>query len=354
MKRAPFGTWSSPLVASDLARSSIALNYVQVFDGVPYWVESRPADGGRNVLVTSGADGRVRDLTPSGYGVRSRVHEYGGTPYVIDRETIYFSNFSDQRIYRQTRDGAPKPLTPEGYRYADYELDSAGSRLFCVREDHTAGGEPRNTLVAIDTASGGSGTNPSTDPGTDPGTVLFDKSDFVAYPCLSADGRRLAWIAWNHPDMPWDATTLFVADIRGTTLSNITAIISGSGESVMEPRWDADGTLYFLSDRSNWWNLYRYADNKVTPVQALEAEIGSPLWTLGQANYTLTGDGRAVVRYTIDARDKLGTVDLESGRLSPILLPYVALSNVRRLSPETVVAIATAPAEEATECCGNH
>lgn len=346
MKRAPFGTWTSPLSATDLARSSIALNYVQVIEGVPYWVESRPAEGGRNVLVTAAANGGVRELTPSGYSVRTRVHEYGGTPYAMRGDILYFSNFSDQRVYVQKGSGKPAPLTPEGYRYADYELDSTGSWLFCVREDHTAAGEPRNSIVALGTTAG------------DAGTLLFGESDFVAYPRLSPDGRRLAWIAWNHPDMPWDTTTLFVADVHvpvsradaaatGVSLSNITAITSGSAESVLEPRWDVDGTLYFVSDRSNWWNLYRYADNEVTAVQAMEAEIGGPLWTLGQSSYVLTGDGRAIVRYTVAARDRLGCVDLESGQLAPIRLPYIALSNVHSLSPRTVVAIAGSATAEA-------
>ncbi len=335
MKRAPFGTWSSPVAAADLARSSIALNYLRVFEGTPYWVETRPADSGRNVLVTPAADGGVRDLTPKGYSARSRVHEYGGTPYAIHGGTAYFSNFADQRIYAHREGSAPQPLTPEGYRYADYELDATGARLVCVREDHTAGGEPKNTVVVIDPAVGGTGT------------VLFGKSDFVASPRLSPDGRRLAWIAWNHPDMPWDATTLYVADIEGTTLSGITAVASDAAQSVIEPRWDTDGTLYFLCDRSNWWNLYRYADKRVTPVQSLEAEIGGPLWVLGLANYALTGDGRAIVRYTVDARDRLGVVDLESGKLTPIPLPYVSLAYLHLLSPETAVAIAGSPTEEA-------
>ena len=181
-----------------------------------------------------------------------------------------------------------------------------------------------------------------------PGKVLFDGSDFVAYPRVSPDGRRIAWIAWNHPDMPWDTTTLYVANLTsGSELSDITVVAGGTAESVVEPRWDADGTLYFVSDRSNWWNLYRYRDGRVTPVFSLEAEIASPLWTLGQSNYALTGDGRAVVRYTIAARDRLGVVSLESGKLTALDLPFVGLSNIQLVSANTAVAIAASPTEEA-------
>jgi dipeptidyl aminopeptidase/acylaminoacyl peptidase len=383
-KQAPFGTWRSPLAAADLASSAISLNYVQVSEGIPYWVESRPAEGGRNVVVTSAAGGAVRELAPSGFNARTRVHEYGGTPYVMSGDTVYFSNFSDQRLYSQRPGENPIALTPEGYRYADFEFDASGRRLFCVREDHTGGGEPKNAIVLLDiSASAASGTLDA----SAAGKVLFDGSDFVAYPRVSPDGRRIAWIAWNHPDMPWDTTTLYVANLTaGAGLSDITVVAGdrsaaeeipgsatgatwgdrsgakgiprsargatwdatwgGTEESVVEPRWDADGTLYFVSDRSNWWNLYRYKDGRVASVFSFEAEIASPLWTLGQSNYALTGDGRAVVRYTIAARDGLGVVSLAAGKLVPLDLPFVGLSNIQLVSANTAIAIAASPTQE--------
>jgi dipeptidyl aminopeptidase/acylaminoacyl peptidase len=336
MEQAPYGTWRSPLPAADLARSAISLNYVQVAEGRPYWIESRPAEGGRNVLVTAAANGGIEELTPAGFNARTRIHEYGGTPYAVVRSTTYFSNFVDQRVYAQRSGGTPTALTPEGYRYADFEVDKTGGKLYCVREDHSSAGEPRNAIVALDLATGG------------PGTVLFAQSDFVAYPRLSPDGRRLAWIAWNHPDLPWDATTLYLANLSSHGgISGITALSSGPRESVAEPRWDGDGTLHFISDRSNWWNLYRYKDNHIDAELTIEADIASPLWTLGQSSYALTGDGRAVVRYTVDARDKLGLVDLASGKLTRIDLPFVSLSNIQMLSPGTAIAIAASATEEA-------
>jgi dipeptidyl aminopeptidase/acylaminoacyl peptidase len=335
MKQAPYGTWHSPLAAADLARSAISLNYVRVHAGVPYWVESRPAEGGRSVIVTAAKNGAVRELTPQGFNVRTRVHEYGGTPYALNDGSVLFTNFADQRLYAQRSGEAPVALTPEGYRYADFELDSSGGRLFCVREDHTGPGEPKNTIVVVDARTGGAGK------------VLFDGSDFVAYPRLSPDGRHLAWIAWDHPNLPWDATTLYLASLTGSGLSGITAVTHGTAESVLEPVWDADGTLYFVSDRSNWWNLYRYKDNRASPVFSFEGEIASPLWVLGQSNYALTGDGRAVVRYTVAARDALGVLSLESGKLTPLDLPFVGFSNIALTSADTVVAIAGSPREEA-------
>ena len=335
MKQAPYGTWQSPLAAADLANSAIALNYVAMLEKTPYWVESRPAEAGRSVIVTAVSGGAVKELTPQGFNVRTRVHEYGGMPYALARDAVYFSNFADQRLYAHRHGSEPVALTPPGFRYADYELDPAGKRLFCVREDHTGSGEPRSTLVVIDTATGGAGK------------VLFDGSDFVAFPRLSRDGRRLAWITWDHPNMPWDTTTLYVANLTAAGLADITAITRGVEESVFEPRWEADGTLYFVSDRSNWWNLYRYRDGQVTTALALEAELSGPLWVLGQSSYALDGHGHAVARYTVAARDKLGMVDLGSGELTPLDLPFTSLSNIRLIDPDTAVAIAASATEEA-------
>ncbi len=184
-----------------------------------------------------------------------------------------------------------------------------------------APGEAKNAIVSVPVTGGSAGT------------VLFGDSDFVGYPRLSPDGKRLAWIAWNHPDMPWDATTLHVADLVGDRLENLQTVAGGPRESVLEPAWDADGTLYFVSDRSDWWNLYRWNGQRVEPVLPLEAEVGSPLWVLGQSNYALTGDGHAVLRYSVNALDKLGVVDLRTGQLKTFDLPFTSLSSVTLQSP---------------------
>jgi dipeptidyl aminopeptidase/acylaminoacyl peptidase len=336
MQHAPYGTWESPLSAADLARGAITLGYPRADNGRAWWVESRPTEGGRYVIATAVSGGPMQELTPAGFNVRSRVHEYGGLPYTPSAHGLFFCNFPDQRLYRQQAAGsAPVALTPEGYRYADLEPDPSGSHLYCVREDHTGGGEPRNAVVVVDTEGG------------EPGAVLFGDSDFVAYPRLSPDGKHLAWIAWNHPDMPWDATTLYVAVVQGDTLVDIQTVAGGPRESVLEPRWDSDGTLYFLSDAGGWWNLYRHREGVTTRVLAIEAELGGALWVLGQSTYALMGDGRAVVRYTTAATDRLGIVQLDSGQMTPLTLPHVSFSGLQRLTGDTVLAIAASPTEEA-------
>ncbi len=334
MRQASYGTWRSPIAAGDLARSSISLSYVQVAHGAPYWLESRPTEGGRYVIVTPGPDGGFRERTPASFNARTRVHEYGGRPYALGPDEIYFSNFADQRLYVQRSNEPPAALTPEGYRYADFEWLPATPLLLCVREDHTGAGEPQNTIVAVDPARG-----------NDPGTVLFAASDFAGYPRASPDGRRIAWIGWNHPDMPWDATTLYVAEWTPQGLREVTAVAGGPRESVLEPRWDAAGTLYFISDRSGWWNLYRLRGARVEPVFSIEAELASPLWVLGQSNYAL-GPSQAVVRFGVDAYDRLGVVDLASGALRPIPLPFVGWSSIELLDAATAIGIAASPLEE--------
>ena len=327
-RRAPFGTWVSPISAAEVARSAIALYDIRVAAGRPYWVETRPADGGRRVVVTLDEAGKVLELTPPEFNARTRVHEYGGTPYVLRGDTLYFSNWSDQRLYRQKPGAPPQALTPAGYRYADCVADPVASRLFCIREDHSGGGEPKNSIVAVSLQHPGAGT------------VLYGASDFAAYPRVSADGRRLAWIAWNHPNMPWDATTLYVGELVGDGLAGITALAGGKNESVIEPAWDSDGALYFLSDRSNWWNLYRWRGQQIEEILPIAAELAAPLWFVGQANYALTGDGRALFRYGLAAVDRLAILDLKSGELDRIELPFSSYSSVQLLSSGKAIVIA--------------
>lgn len=336
----PHGGWPSPVTAADLAGAAVALSDLQVANGRAWWRESRPQEGGRQVLVSRRPDGALEAHTPEGFNVRSRVHEYGGASYVVLPDgAIVFSHFGDQRLYRQRPGAAPEPLTPEGYRYADCTLSPGRDWLVCVREDHTgatrrANGEERNEVVAVPLAGGA-------------GEVLVTGSDFVAYPRLSPDGRSLAWLQWNHPHMPWDQTTLRLASLGSGGPAAAVRVAGGPGESVTEPAFDADGTLYFVSDRGGWWNLYRWREGAVSPVLAMEAEFGGPLWTHGASSYALTGDGRAVVRYSRDAVDRLGVLDLERGTLRALDLPCTSLGDLRLLDRDTAVLLAGSPTQPA-------
>jgi dipeptidyl aminopeptidase/acylaminoacyl peptidase len=328
---APHGAWASPLSPARLATASAAIGQARAHAGRLYWTETRPAEGGRIVLLSLGPDGRANEVTPPGFSVRTRVHEYGGLAFLHAGDRLLFANDADQRLYRLDDGEPPQPVTPPGLRYADGAATADGRRAFFVREDHRAAGEPRNEIVALDPA------------GSSAGTVLFGGSDFVAFPRPSADGERLAFISWNHPQMPWDATQLHVGRLVGDELRDLQVVAGGAGESMIEPRWDADGTLYFLSDRSGWWNLYRWRDGEVAAVapmaaELLAAETGGPLWALGQSSYVLTGDGRALVCVCRNARDALALVDLANGSVTPVPLPFVAYGSIGMLDARTAFA----------------
>jgi dipeptidyl aminopeptidase/acylaminoacyl peptidase len=328
----PHGAWTSPLKASALASVALGLAYVTAHQGRLTWIEARPTERGRNVLLMArpgpGPIQPTELIEPfaATFNARSRVHEYGGRPHVAVGDTVLASGYDDQRLYMA---GADDALTPPGYRYADGAADAQGI-VYLVREDHSQPGEPANAIVALDPRT------PSA------GRVLFDDADFVAHPRPSADGR-LALLAWDHPNMPWDDTRLVVGRLDASGLTDRVVVAGGQGgESVLEPAWDADGSLYFLSDRSGFWGLYRWRGGQVETVLVLDdAELGGPLWVLGLATYALTGAGRALVRVNAGGDHRLAVVDLGSGALRWLALPYVEYDAVGVLDAHTGFAVAS-------------
>ena len=306
----PYGTWESPLPAAAVAAQGLRLGAVAIDGSDLYWIEGRPHEGGRHVIVCRSGGGAVADVIPDGFNARTRVHEYGGGAFVVSGGDVYFSNFTDQRIYRTSRfEPRPLPITTEGaWSFADAVVDARRRRLIAVREDHSAGGEAVTTLVAI--AADGSGGS---------GQVLTHGYDFYSTPRLSPDGSRLAWLAWRHPQMPWDGTELWVADVtEAGTLTRSVRIAGGEAEAIYQPGWAPDGTLYFASDRTGWWNLYRSdgSDHSVNPVLTTppdEAEFGRPHWVFGTATWACAGADRLVVGYTRRGRWRLAAVDAQTG-----------------------------------------
>src|SRR5574341_1465447 len=235
---APYGSWKSPITAELITRGSITLGGVSHVDGETYWLESRPAEAGRVVIVRRAADGSTADVTPPGFNARTRVHEYGGGAYLVRDGMVYFSNFEDQRLYRHRPGEAPTPITPEppipaGLRYADGRVAPDGRWLICVREEHHQDREATNTLVALPPDSSA------------PPKVIASGHDFYSNPRVSPDGKRLCWLAWDHPNMPWDGTGLYVADLGAdASLSNEKLAAGGQNESVLQPEWSPDGVLH--------------------------------------------------------------------------------------------------------------
>ncbi len=309
---APYGSWKSPITTSLIVSGAVGLGQIALEGDDVYWVEMRPSEGGRMVIVRRSADGVTADVTPPPYSVRTRVHEYGGAAFLVNGGAVFFSNFTDQRLYRQPSGGEPTAITPEApLRYADGVFDAGRGRIICVREDHTAEGEPVNAIVAVDAE------------GATPQETLFDGSDFCAAPRLSPDGKSLAWLAWNHPNMPWDGTTLLVATVGDDgRLSEAQTGAGGLEESILQPRWSPDGELHFVSDRNGWWNLYRWRNGVVQPVLEMEAEFARPQWVFDPAAYDFLGDGRIACSYVERGVWHIGILDPESGTLTPLDLPY--------------------------------
>lgn len=325
----PYGIWKSPITARTVAAGALRLGGV-VLDGDDiYWIEARPEEGGRNVVVKRSADGRIWDITPAAANVRTRVHEYGGAAYTVSRGIIYYTEFADQRLYRLQPGGTPEPLTPPGdWFYADSAIDASRQRLVCVREDHTQSGrEAVTTLVSL----------PLSGPPTE-GKVIVSGHDFYSTPRFSPDGARLSWLAWRHPNMPWDGTELWVADIaRDGTLVQPRCVSGGSADAVFQPGWSPDGTLYFVSDRTGWWNLYRVrGGDRVELVHAMTADFGRPQWQLGMSTWAFADECRMVAAYQQLGRWRLAMIDVRTGALTPMRTDREPGENVTAAQAHTV------------------
>lgn len=328
MPNRPYGAWPSPITADLIVSSSIALSQPTLADGVLYWLEGRPTEGGRNVIMRRERNGIVRELNPAPLNARTRVNEYGGADYLVDGDTVYFSNFSDQRIYRVRPGETPAPLTnTELYRYADGVIDRARNRLICVRENHNVGGEPINTIAAIDLATGKE-------------TTLVHGASFYAYPRVSPDGTRLTWLEWDHPNMPWDGTTLFVALINADGhLSHRRHIAGGREEAIFQPTWAPDGRLYFISDISGWWNLYSWTTpaggrspsvhGSTAAVHPSPHDFGQPLWQLGTQTFAFDGPDRVIATYSDQGFWRLASIDTRAGTMTPIETPFTVVRDLR-------------------------
>jgi dipeptidyl aminopeptidase/acylaminoacyl peptidase len=340
-KIAPYGSWKSPITADLIVAGTIGLGGVALDGKDVYWVEGRPSEGGRNVIVRQTPDGTIADVTPSPFNVRTRVHEYGGGSFIVNNGIIYFSNFADQRLYKHTPDSEPQPISqdvPEGkIRYADLVIDSQRGRIICVCEDHRGEGhEPENYLVSINLENG------------EDVQVLASGCDFYSSPRLSPDGSKLVWLSWNHPNMPWDGTQLWVASIQADgTLGEAECIAGGVSESVFQPEWSPDGVLYFVSDRTSWWNLYRWQpgqSQEIEPLCAMEAEFGLPQWVFGMSTYAIESVDQIICTYTQDGIWHLASLNPQTKQLEIIETPYTDISSVQAV-PGRVAFIAGSATE---------
>jgi dipeptidyl aminopeptidase/acylaminoacyl peptidase len=329
-KIAPYGSWRSPITSDLIVAQSIGLSDVRLDGGTIYWLEARPQEQGRNVVVRADSKGGVTDIVPPPFNVRTRVHEYGGGAWLVADGALCFSDFADGRLYRLAPEGAaPQPLTAapadpaRGWRFADGIIDRGRNRWIGVREDHTSGGEPVNAVVAVDLAGAGN----------DAGRVLADGHAFFSSPRLSPDGGALIWLSWDHPNMPWNGTTLHLAAVADDGSVGASEVIAGGPvESIFQPEWSPAGDgILFVSDRSGWWNLYRYdpTTRATEPLAPMAAEFGVPQWIFGLSTYAFAGPERIVCTYTSGGLGRLAVLDLHTKSLTPIATPFTEIGSLR-------------------------
>ncbi|HLH46045.1 MAG TPA: prolyl oligopeptidase family serine peptidase, partial [Acidimicrobiales bacterium] len=339
MGTAPYGTWRSRLAAAHLVEQAVGLGHVATACGDVYWSEARPSESGREVIVRRGREGAHHDVVPAGFSARSTVHEYGGRCYTVVRASLWFANADDQRLYRcPAEPGAaatavtPPPATPRGVRFADLSSTPDERWVLAVRETH-GGGEPANDLVALPVDAGEGRVH-----------TVAGGHDFVAAPRVSPDGSQLAWLSWDHPNMPWDGTELWVAPFGPDARVGAARLVAGGrAESISQPRWSPDGRLHFLSDRNGWWNLYVDDGRGGRPLAPRAAELCGPDWALGESSYVFLPDGRLVATWSSGGFAHLGV--LEGDELVEVPTPYCAFSSLAALDGG-VAAVAGSPTEE--------
>ncbi len=372
--RIPYGAWPSPITAADVAKGQVLISYPMVTGTDVWWQEGRPDEGGRVTVVRCDATGQQRAMLPTPWNARSRVHEYGGRAYLpvpgrprdgksaAAGRAVVFVNYADQRLYLATEHlppepadaqgknagpagdaAAPAPLTPApaedapaALRFADFIVSADGQEVWCVQERHE-GGKITRSLVAVP-LDGSAAENPAAI------RELVSGPDFFAFPTLSPDGSRLAWICWNHPRMPWDGTELRVAQISGGVLGRGRLVKGGMRESVVAPVWRDETSLYVVSDWPGWWNIYQVG-LVGEPAQALypaEEEFAEPLWQLGGRPYAALGDGRLAVLHGQGGM-RLGLLDPETSELTDLDLPFQEFVSGVSADGTTIVAVAGGP-----------
>ncbi len=331
----PYGTWESLITSEMLVGGAVRLGEIVTDGDDVWWAESRPDEGGRTVIVRNG-----KDQTDKKTNVRTLVHEYGGSAWWVRNGTLVYSQYFDQRLYRRDKSGDSIPLTPESetqqsYRYADGRITNNEDWYVCVREIHTSSDEePSNEIVAVPLD------------GSQQIRVLVSGPDFVSSPRVSKEGNQIAWVQWNHPNMPWDDTQLCIASLEEMVLSN-QKVTKSKAESFFQPEWDDQGNLHVVSDRNNWWNLFRVdqSTNEIdlTSLTNIEAEIGLPQWVFGQSRYAFVGDEIWFV-YREAGIDKLATLS-SNGQFEQIKIDATEIESVTNYQDGIVATVSSWKAE---------
>ena len=338
----PYGSWPSPITSDVLVEHAVTVSELAVGTSEVWWSEHRPHERGRVAIVRQRPSGDAIDVLPADFSARTRVHEYGGGAWWLHDDSLFVVSWSDQRVHRIDADSAPMVLTPEPRSpvsacYADGRVTADGRWVVCVRESHLPGGQVHNEIVAFDAHEAGEPV------------VLVSGPDFVSFPRPSPDGRRICWTQWNHPDMPWDRTELWTAelpdDAEGIALADVQRVAGGGDESIFQPVWSRDGSLLYVSDRTDFWNLYRIGtDGGTTALAPMAGDIGVPQWVFGQSRYAELTDGRLLCAFTVEGIDRLGVIGLD-GILVEVPTPYTSFASLQTFG-DGAVLIAASPTTE--------
>ncbi len=315
----PYGAWDSPLTGESMVQSSLRLGQIQVDGDKVFWTEGRPNEKGRTALMRWSISGTIQEYGDPGHDVRTRAHEYGGGAFLTDNSRCFYINNEDQQIYEVIDANKARQITDhQGFRYADLLIDEQRNCLFAIAEDHARTDDVQNMVVRIPLGDNGEQY------------VIAGGHDFYANPQLSPDGSQLLFITWDLPDMPWDSSQLWLAslDEKGNPEA-VECIAGGENESIFQPLWDPDGSIYFVSDRSNWWNLYHYSSGISTCILKMDAEFGLPQWVFGMSTYTILRTGELVATYRELEGSKLIHIDVKNQSFNRIDVPYSVIDQVR-------------------------
>ncbi len=315
----PYGSWKSPVSGTSLTQSSLRLGQLQIDGTKIFWTEGRPAEKGRTALMMRDGGQAPQELSHPDWDVRTRAHEYGGGAFLVDHSRIFYVENHDQQIYEILENGDRQRLTNNpNFRYADMILDSKRHQLFVVGEDHSNPEAVANMLLRIPLDGEGKQV------------VVASGHDFYSNPQLSPDGNQLAFLSWDHPNMPWDATQLWLGKLNELgDMNQLHSVAGADEESIFQPLWDPDGTLYFISDRSGWWNIYKYSDENIRTVLDLDAEFGLPQWIFGMSTYAVLEPGMLVANYRDLSGSHLVQIDVKQGVIDTLAVPYTDLDQVK-------------------------
>jgi dipeptidyl aminopeptidase/acylaminoacyl peptidase len=334
---APYGSWRSTISPEALVAGFVRLAEVRRDGDDLLWLEGRPDDGGRATLVRLRSGGAPEDISPPGINVRTRVHEYGGAAFLAAGDVIVVSDFATGRLLRVGSDRSATPITPAGpFRFADMELDRGRGRILAVREDHSGPGEAVNTLVSIP-LDGAAAADP------DALTVLVEGSDFVSSPRLAPDGTRLAWLRWDHPNLPWDGVECVVAPVGADGTPGTPRVVAGDASTwTSQPRWAPDGSLVVASEPGEWIGLHRWDGARLAPLTAgIAAEFAGPDWVFGLSTHGVAGDGSIVAIGRAEGRDRIWLLDPTGERASTVLdLPFTHITDLAVLGGEAAAIVA--------------